>query len=238
MKLHHLLLGLALAAAPSTATAQGGAPQPPQAAGGAAGFAQCAQAHAVVTPELEAARARLEMARQTNSAAAMRAAIDALDAVLRNVSLQLAPCGELSAVMTGPMAGHVMPGSSPTAAPPPAAEPAKQAAPAGPTLTTTPGHNMAATPAPGARKPAASPPRAETPATSKKEAAPAAADAHAGHAMTTAANPAARLADLMCQPEVDPKTAPRATYQGKAYYFCSTVDRDLFLKSPAKYLQR
>jgi YHS domain-containing protein len=56
--------------------------------------------------------------------------------------------------------------------------------------------------------------------------------------MTTAANPAARLADLMCQPAIDPKTAPRATYMGKAYYFCSAADRNLFLKSPARYLQR
>lgn len=63
------------------------------------------------------------------------------------------------------------------------------------------------------------------------------ADAHAGHAITTVENPAVRLADLMCQPQVDPDTAPRATYMGKAYYFCTAGDRDLFLKAPAKYLQ-
>lgn len=83
----------------------------------------------------------------------------------------------------------------------------------------------------------------------------AAADAHGGHvqsetpapanapeaateAMTTPDNPAARLADLTCRPRVDPDTAPRATYLGKAYYFCTTADRDLFLKSPAKHLQQ
>jgi YHS domain-containing protein len=56
--------------------------------------------------------------------------------------------------------------------------------------------------------------------------------------MTTPENPAARLGDLTCQPRVDPDTAPRATYMGKAYYFCTAADRDLFLKAPAKYLQR
>ena len=55
--------------------------------------------------------------------------------------------------------------------------------------------------------------------------------------MTTPENPAARLADLMCQPQVDANTAPRATYMGKAYYFCTVAHRDLFLKAPAKYLQ-
>jgi YHS domain-containing protein len=55
--------------------------------------------------------------------------------------------------------------------------------------------------------------------------------------MTTPDNPAARLVDLTCRPRVDPDTAPRATYLGKAYYFCTTADRDLFLKSPAKYLE-
>lgn len=59
-----------------------------------------------------------------------------------------------------------------------------------------------------------------------------------GPAMTTSENPAARLADLTCQPQVDPDTAPRATYLGKAYYFCTAADRDLFQKAPAKYLQR
>jgi YHS domain-containing protein len=42
----------------------------------------------------------------------------------------------------------------------------------------------------------------------------------------------------MCQPQVDPETVPRATYLGKAYYFCTAADRDLFLKAPAKSLQR
>jgi len=95
-------------------------------------------------------------------------------------------------------------------------------------------------------------PAAPNPAAAKPAAA---ADAHAGHvmpetpapanapeasstqAMTTPDNPAARLADLTCRPRVDPDTAPRATYLGKAYYFCTTADRDLFLKSPAKYLE-
>jgi YHS domain-containing protein len=98
-------------------------------------------------------------------------------------------------------------------------------------------------------------PRVAAPRAASRTAKPAASDSHAGHAMpapsqppapasaaaeqamTTPDNPAARLADLTCRPRVDPDTAPRATYLGKAYYFCTIADRDVFLKAPAKYLE-
>jgi YHS domain-containing protein len=265
MNLHHILFVSVLLAAPATAIAQIDSAQPTQTVAGSADMAQCAQAQAVVTSEIEAARARLEMARQTNSPAAMRAAVDALDGVLRAVRARLTPCTQMSASAAGPMAGHVMANSAPSPATA-AAAPKQAAPPAGQSMATMPGHNMATMPAPNAQKPTAAPPRAAAPtgqkqaappagqsmahmpghtsanmpaaAAQKPSTAPTAAEAPAGHEITTAANPAARLADLMCQPPVEPKTAPRATYKGKAYYFCSTADRDLFLKAPAEYLQR
>ena len=32
-------------------------------------------------------------------------------------------------------------------------------------------------------------------------------------------------------------TTPAAEYEGKNYYFCSSIDRDTFLKDPAKFAQ-
>jgi YHS domain-containing protein len=41
---------------------------------------------------------------------------------------------------------------------------------------------------------------------------------------------------LKCPSPIDPKTAPRATFQGKTYYFCSEPDRREFLTDPAMSL--
>jgi YHS domain-containing protein len=266
-------LGAAALIAAVTATA--GAAQQPEhnmaamAQGAApAAVAECAQAQPQVLQTIEAADRRLELARQTNSPAAMRIAVDDLQGALRQLRAQLSACAGLqTAAAANPQAGHVMPGGqpmantaqAPAAAPDPhaghvmpgapaasanaqpavtpqapaaaarSAAPASRppaAAPAGQGMANMPGHNMADMKPAGASaaQPGAMP--------------PAAANDMAGPAMTTAANPAARLADLTCQPAVDPKTAPRATYNGKAYYFCSAADRDQFLESPAKYLQR
>jgi YHS domain-containing protein len=43
-------------------------------------------------------------------------------------------------------------------------------------------------------------------------------------------------AKLSCGPAFDPRAAAIAMYQGRAYYFCSTADRDLFLSDPAMSL--
>jgi YHS domain-containing protein len=69
------------------------------------------------------------------------------------------------------------------------------------------------------------------------EAAPPAGTAQkpAGHTMVmvqTALDPA----KLSCSPKIDPKRAPKATYQGKTYYFCSAKERDEFLTDPAMSL--
>ena len=174
---------------PVTAWAAQQPPAPHMAGVAQAAVVGCAQAHAMAEQTIETTTRRLEAARQANSPTAMRTAIDDLQAALRQLRTDIAPCAGLQAGSAAdPHAGHVMP--------------------------TAP------------QAPAAVPP------------APAAADAHAGHAMTTVENPAASLADLMCQAQVDPDSAPRATYLGKAYYFCAAADRDLFLKTPAKYLQR
>lgn len=79
------------------------APQPPAAMG-----AQCVQAQRVVVVTLDAASERLETARQTNSPAAMRAAIDDLQAVLRDVRTRLAGCTPLGTAAE-PHAGHTVP---------------------------------------------------------------------------------------------------------------------------------
>ncbi len=47
-------------------------------------------------------------------------------------------------------------------------------------------------------------------------------------------------AQLSCggdQPKLTAATAPRATYQGKTYYFCSESDRQKFVADPARYLK-
>jgi YHS domain-containing protein len=49
--------------------------------------------------------------------------------------------------------------------------------------------------------------------------------------------PADRIIDPAC-PKIDLVNAPRATYQGRVYYFCSTADRDEFVKDPAAYLKK
>jgi YHS domain-containing protein len=50
--------------------------------------------------------------------------------------------------------------------------------------------------------------------------------------------PAEESLDPRCATAIDRKTAPKATYQGKVYYFCSTADRDTFRKDPGAYLKK
>jgi YHS domain-containing protein len=42
---------------------------------------------------------------------------------------------------------------------------------------------------------------------------------------------------LSCSPQIDPRTAPSTSYEGKTYYFCSEADRADFLKDPRMSLQ-
>jgi len=50
--------------------------------------------------------------------------------------------------------------------------------------------------------------------------------------------PAERVVDPVCAQTINLTTAPRAIYQGKAYYFCSLADRDEFVKDPTGYLKK
>ena len=43
--------------------------------------------------------------------------------------------------------------------------------------------------------------------------------------------------DPVCGMTVDPKTAEKAEYKGKTYYFCSLDEKQDFVKSPEKYLK-
>ena len=187
----------------------------------AAQAAQCSQAQAGVAATIEAARQRLEEARQTNSAAALRAVVDSLDAALADVRTQLAPCAQMpeGSAEADPHAVH------PTTSAP--------GAPAAPAAMTTP----QAAPAPVRAAPRAP--------------APAAADPHAGHAMpgtvsapavptapvaAASATPPTSVQALKCATAVDARTALRMLYQGVMYYFCSEQERAAFAKEPARFV--
>ena len=64
----------------------------------------CVQAHSAASRTVDAATARLEAARQTNSGPAMRAAVDDLDRLLRDLRAQLASC---SAVIQAPQGAAI-----------------------------------------------------------------------------------------------------------------------------------
>jgi YHS domain-containing protein len=49
---------------------------------------------------------------------------------------------------------------------------------------------------------------------------------------------AERVIDPACATTIDLRNAPRATFQGKVYYFCSTADRNEFVKDPVDYLKK
>ncbi|MBA2260181.1 MAG: YHS domain-containing protein [Acidobacteria bacterium] len=51
-------------------------------------------------------------------------------------------------------------------------------------------------------------------------------------------NMAERIADPACPDNVGQATAPKAVYERKVYYFCSTRTRDDFRKNPAAYLKK
>jgi YHS domain-containing protein len=106
-------------------------------------IAQCSQAQTVVGGLLEAAMKRVETARLTNSAAAMRDAVDDVQSALLDIRQQLAPCSQLQPAAADPHAGH----AAPAVQQPPAATPG--------TPATQP---RSPAPVPGARAPAVSGP--------------------------------------------------------------------------------
>ena len=81
-------------------------------------LAACVQSQQQVMALVEAGNRRLELVRQTNDPAAMRAAVDDFQTTLSAVRTQLTSCAQLAAVTpaTNPHAGHVMPPAAPTQA--------------------------------------------------------------------------------------------------------------------------
>lgn len=105
-----------------------------------ADITQCLQAQTVVSEMLSDAAARVEAARQTNSSSVMRAAIDDMNALTRNLRSQIAPCARMQ-----PVAASVAEAKPPlpsAAAPLPTPTPAEPVTPAPPTAA------QAAEPAP------------------------------------------------------------------------------------------
>ena len=224
----------------------------------------CVQSQRQVMALVEAGNHRLELARQTNDAPAMRSAMDDFQTMLTSIKAQLASCAAIAAAVTppDPHAGHAT--TAPSGAPggtagspvmrpgatPPAPGAARAAPPPQETAPTAPaavdphaGHTMPAqsgSPAPAARRPA----RRPAAAPQAKPAAPASADPHAGHAMPTPSPsttaPAAAQSDLVEDPvskaKVDPRTSLRVLYQGKMYYFRSDAERQEFMRNPEKYV--
>ncbi|MGH9367130.1 MAG: YHS domain-containing protein, partial [Thermoanaerobaculia bacterium] len=78
------------------------------------------------------------------------------------------------------------------------------------------GHEMGA-PAKGA----APPPKTATP-----------------HDSTKAPAPQGKLVDPVCGMSVEPKPELQVSYGGKTYYFCSTEDKEKFLREPGKYVKQ
>jgi YHS domain-containing protein len=232
MTIRSVLFSAVIAIGPWTAGADAQAPASPQAPA-ATVILPCVQAQAVASQTVDAAAARLEGARQTNSGPTMRAAIDDLDRLLRDLRAQLAPCSAaMQAQAPALHTGHAMPVAAPAAG-----ATAPQAA-----AGAHAGHGATTAPAAAPREFAAPTPAARTPMRPARVDAPK-ADTRAGHAAEspaaaapTAAIPKAptAIADLKCQNTVDPKTAPRMLHQGQMYYFCNEDERSAFAKEAAK----
>ena len=207
---------------------------------------QCAQAQMVVDQLLTLATARLESARQANTAAELRAAVDSMQSTVRDARAQLAPCATMQPAAGAAMDHSKMPmGTAPPTTPAPAAT--------APAATPMDHSKMpmaaapAAKPAPGAKPPAAAPmdhskmPMGTAPAAKPAPGAkpPAAAPMdHANMPMGGSATDKSQPTDPVCGLKVDPATAPKATHGGQTYHFCSEQHRELFQKNPAKYLPK
>jgi YHS domain-containing protein len=237
MSIHKLPLAIALTATivSGVATAQHEAHQ---AGVGQASpeMVQCGRVQPVIDAIITAAMARVETARLSNNPAEMRAAVDHLEAALRDIRAQLAPCSAAAAA-TDPHAGHAATPARPAPVQPvvPGAKAKPTEKPAAPDPHA--GHSgTAAKPGdPGAKGAAG----ASKAAPKTKPSTP--SDPHAGHGTT--GKPAAEVKDGKVMDPVtglmvDPATAPKTTYQGQTYYFSSEQSRKEFLTNPAKFAKK
>lgn len=201
----------------------------------------CAQGQQQVTALANRLNRTLERARQTNAAAEMHASIAALPAALVEARAALQKCEPLRTAMaaadaTAASAAAVAMDHSkmamPVAPAPASAQPTKAATPAAPM-----DHSKMTM---GAATPTTKPPAAAGAKTTKPPA-PAAGVDHTAIKMDTPklpVLPAPRIADPACPNNITQANAPKAVYQRKVYFFCSTADRDLFRKDPAGYLKK
>jgi YHS domain-containing protein len=164
---------------------------------------------------------RLEDARLTNSAAAMRDATDDLQAALLDIKTQLLPCSQLQVATANTMPGHIMPPGIDSATP---VSPVSSGGGADPHAA----HVIQAAPSGGAT----AVPEAAKGAVRARPLTPAAT----AEAAPVSAGPPTNIADLKCRTETDQKTAPRMLYQGRMYYFCSEQERAEFAKNPGRYV--
>lgn len=221
----------------------------------AAEVTQCVKAQMVADQLLAAAMARLDGARQANTATDLRAAVDSLQSTMRDVRAQLAACASMPAGREAPMDHSTMPmGTTPETKPAPTAKPVAPApmdhskmpmgTPAPP--TPAPGATPAATMAPmdHSKMPMGEAPAAK-PSTGAKQAAPPAKPPastvpmdHSTMSMRATADTSGLATDPVCGLKVDPATAPHGSNQGTTYSFCSEQHRDLFQKNPTKYLPK
>jgi hypothetical protein len=159
MSTYNLRLAIALGAAliPSLAWAQHEGHQPASTQASSAELTQCLRVQPVIENIITAATSRAEMARLSNSAMDMRAAVESLEAALRDIRAQSAPCSTAAAA-TDPHAGHTMPSAAPATTgattPEPAASKASKPTAADPHAGhTTPSAAPATKAAPAAAKP-------------------------------------------------------------------------------------
>jgi YHS domain-containing protein len=174
MSTQNLRLALALAVGfiPDVAAAQHDAHQMPGMQTPSAELSQCVAVQPAIQNIINAATLRAEAARLSNSPSELRAAIDHLEAALRDIRTQSAAC-ETAAASADPHAGHAMPSPSAPSSPPTAQSPAAATDPHA-------GHAMPSA-APASKAPTAKP----APSTQSK---PAASDPHAGHTMPSGAS--------------------------------------------------
>lgn len=246
-----LAIALAVALIPSLASAQHEAHHPASAHAPSAEVSQCLRVQPVIENIITAATARAEAARLSNSPSELRAAMDHLEAALRDIRAQLAPCAT-AASSTDPHADHTMASTARSASAPPTQAPARVVDPhAGHTMPNPAPASKGTTSAkPAPSKPAASDPHAghaastaapaTKPAPTSKPTAtkPEASKSADSHAVHSPAQPVDKQMDPVNGLMVDSATAPKTAYQGQTYYFSSEQSRKEFLAHPAKFAKK
>src|SRR5262245_16651204 len=117
-QLMRLAIALAVGLIPNMAWAQHEGHQMTGTQPSSAELTQCLRAQPAVENIITAAMQRAEAARLSNSPSELRAALDHLEAALRDIRTQSAPC-TTAALSADPHAGHAMPSTQAPSSPPP-----------------------------------------------------------------------------------------------------------------------